>query len=394
MKIALRIGLFLFIALPGMWSAAGARQISAPSTLMASAPPIQVQAAAQENSALPIPATVAEQAHEPEQKKVTGYTLPPEKYTKAVALGQFHFRFNLISFFYGLLVLWIILRFGLAPRYRDWAEKFSGKLGLQVLVFAPLFLITMAVLGLPSDIWAYLTEKQYGLNIQGWGSWFWDWTKGQLIGIVLGFILIWILYAVIRKSPRRWWFYFWLVSMPIAALLVFLQPLIIDPMFHKFESLQQKDPALTASLEKMVQRAGQDIPPERMFWMGAGEKTTELNAYVTGIGASKRIVVWDNTIAKMTTPQIVFVAGHEMGHYGRAWRSPSCSSSSCFTWRFGPLAGCWVDGEPRGAFAESMISRRCRPCYCCYPFSRSLPDQLAAHSAAMMSTRPISTAWK
>ena len=315
MKIALRIGLFLFIALPGMWSAAGARQISAPSTLMASAPPIQVQAAPQENSALPIPATVAEQAQEPEQKKVTAYTLPPEKYRKAVALGQFHFRFNLISFFYGLLVLWIILRFGLAPRYRDWAEKFSGKLGLQVLVFAPLFLITMAVLGLPSDIWAYLTEKQYGLNIQGWGSWFWDWTKGQLIGIVLGFIFIWILYAVIRKSPRRWWFYFWLVSMPIAALLVFLQPVIIDPMFHKFEPLQQKDPALTASLEKMVQRAGQDIPPERMFWMGAGEKTTELNAYVTGIGASKRIVVWDNTIAKMTTPQIVFVAGHEMGHY-------------------------------------------------------------------------------
>jgi Zn-dependent protease with chaperone function len=79
--------------------------------------------------------------------------------------------------------------------------------------------------------------------------------------------------------------------------------------------LQQKNPALTASLEQMVQRAGQDIPPERMFWMGAGEKTTGLNAYVTGIGASKRIVVWDTTIAKMNNQQIVFVAGHEMGHY-------------------------------------------------------------------------------
>ena len=97
--------------------------------------------------------------------------------------------------------------------------------------------------------------------------------------------------------------------------LFFLQPLVIDPMFHKFEPLQQKDPALTASLEGLVKRAGQDIPPERMFWMGAGEKTTGLNAYVTGIGASKRIVVWDTTIAKMNTPQIVFVAGHEMGHY-------------------------------------------------------------------------------
>ncbi len=65
----------------------------------------------------------------------------------------------------------------------------------------------------------------------------------------------------------------------------------------------------------MVQRAGENIPPERMFWMGAGEKTTALNAYVTGFGASKRIVVWDTTIAKMRTPQIVFASGHEMGHY-------------------------------------------------------------------------------
>jgi Zn-dependent protease with chaperone function len=65
----------------------------------------------------------------------------------------------------------------------------------------------------------------------------------------------------------------------------------------------------------MVRRAGENIPPERMFWMGAGEKTTILNAYVTGIGASKRIVVWDTTIAKANPAQIVFVAGHEMGHY-------------------------------------------------------------------------------
>jgi Zn-dependent protease with chaperone function len=83
-----------------------------------------------------------------------------------------------------------------------------------------------------------------------------------------------------------------------------------------FETLQAElFVALVASLEQMVQRAGQDIPPERMFWMGAGEKTTSLNAYVTGLGASKRIVVWDNTIADMTTPEIVYVAGHEMGHY-------------------------------------------------------------------------------
>ena len=183
------------------------------------------------------------------------------------------------------------------------------------MVFSPLLWLTIAFLTLPLDIYGEAVEKRYGISVQSWGSWSWDWIKGQLISLVLGTILVWLLYVVIRRSPRRWWFYFWLISLPIGAFLVFLQPLVIDPLFHKFEPLQQKDPALVASLEKMLQHAGQDIPPERMFWMGAGEKTTSLNAYVTGIGSSKRLVVWDNTIAKMNTPEIVFVAGHETGHY-------------------------------------------------------------------------------
>src|ERR1700722_7317731 len=271
------------------------------------------QMASPENSPISSPATTATAPEN--QKKVTAYTLPPVQYQKAVDLGRFYFRFNLNGFLYGLGLFWVILRFRLAPKYRDWAEKTSHNSFVQVLFFAPLLLLTMAVLGLPTDIWSYLVQKKYGLVIQGWGSGLGDWTKGELLSVLLGIFLIWILYAVIRTSPRRWWFYFWLISLPLAVLLVFIQPVVVDPMFHKFESLQQKDPALTASLEQMVQRAGQNIPPERMYWMGAGEKPTELNAYVTGLGASKRIVVWDNTIAKMTTPQIVFVAGHEMGHY-------------------------------------------------------------------------------
>ncbi|MGA7917834.1 MAG: M48 family metallopeptidase, partial [Candidatus Acidiferrales bacterium] len=256
------------------------------------------------------------------EKEVTAYTLPPELYRKARDLGRFRFRFALIDFFYGVFVLWVILRWKYGPKFRDWAESASRNRFVQAAIFAPLLILTMDILGLPSDIYQNSVDRKYGLSVQSWGSWFWDWTKGQFIAVVLGIVLVSILYAVIRSSPRRWWFYFWLVSLPIIVLLVFVQPLIVDPMFHKFEPLQQKDPALTASLEKMVQRAGENIPPERMFWMGAGEKTTELNAYVTGIGASKRIVVWDNTIAKMNTPQIVYVAGHEMGHYvlGHIWK--------------------------------------------------------------------------
>jgi STE24 endopeptidase len=248
-------------------------------------------------------------------EKISEYRLPPDLYQKAHSRNRIHFRLNLIGLIYGIVVLWLILRWKLAVKYRNWSERFSSKRFLQSLVFSPLLLVTIAVFTLPLDIYGEVVEKRYGISVQGWGSWSWDWVKGQLISFVIGIILIWLLYMVIRRSQRRWWFYFWLISLPIGVFLVFLQPLVIDPMFHKFEPLQQKDPALVGSLEQMLQRAGVNIPPERMFWMGAEEKTTSLNAYVAGIGASKRIVVWDNTIAAMNTPEIVYVVGHETGHY-------------------------------------------------------------------------------
>jgi len=248
-------------------------------------------------------------------QKITAYTLEPDRYQKARELSRIYFRFRIIGFIYGLVVLWLILRWKLAPKYRDWAERSSSRRVLQAMVFSPLLILTVAVLELPTGIYENWLSRKYGISVQGWTSWSVDWGKRELVSVIVGTIFIMILYAVIRSSPRRWWFYFWLVSLPIALFMVFLQPLVIDPLFHKFEPLAEKDPALTAALEQMVHRAGENIPRERIFWMGAAEKSTALNAYVTGIGGSKRIVVWDTTIAKMTTPQIVFVAGHETGHY-------------------------------------------------------------------------------
>jgi STE24 endopeptidase len=258
------------------------------------------------------PATAATPAATP---KVTAYTLPPDLYKKAHDRSRIHFRLELISFVYGLFVLWGILHWRVGVRYRDRAEKFSANRFLQALVFSPLLLLTIAVATLPLDVYSEAAEKRFGISVQGWGSWSWDWAKGQLVSLVIFTILIWLLYLVLRRSPRRWWFYFWLISLPIGVFIFFVTPWVIDPLFNKFEPLQQKEPVLTAALAQMVQRAGEEIPPERMFWMNASEKTTALDAYVTGMGASKRIVVYDTTIAKMTTPEIVFGAGHEMGHY-------------------------------------------------------------------------------
>ena len=248
-------------------------------------------------------------------QKTTSYTLAPDRYQKARELSRIYFRFAIIGFLYGLVVLWLILRWRLAPKYRDWAERSSSKRLVQAMVFSPLLILTMGVLELPTRIYLHSVSRKYGISVQGWKSWSLDWGKEELIAVIVGTIFIMILYTVIRRSPRRWWFYFWLVSLPIGLFMFFLQPLVVDPLFHKFAPLVEKDPLLTAALEQMVHRAGESIPRERMFWMGAAEKSTALNAYVTGVGGSKRIVVWDTTIAKMTTPQIVFVAGHETGHY-------------------------------------------------------------------------------
>jgi Zn-dependent protease with chaperone function len=248
-------------------------------------------------------------------RRVSAYTLPPDVYKKAHDRSRIRFRLALVGFIYGLVVLWIILHWKLGVKYRDWAERLSRKRFLQAIVFAPLLLLTIAVFTAPLDVYSEVVEKEFGISVQGWGSWSWDWIKEQLISVLIFTILIWLLYSVVRRSPRRWWFYFWLVSLPIIVFVIFISPLVIDPLFNKFEPLQQKDLTLTAALGQLVQRAGENIPPERMFWMGASEKTTALDAYVTGLGASKRIVVYDTTIAKATVPQIVFGAGHEMGHY-------------------------------------------------------------------------------
>src|SRR5450432_3652580 len=124
-----------------------------------------------------------------------------------------------------------------------------------------------------------------------------------------------MLYALIRRSPRRWWFHFWLACLPVIVFILFVQPLLVDPLFFHFEPLALTQPNLVDSIEKVVARGDLQIPQDRIFLMKASEKVSAINAYVTGIGSSKRVVVWDTTIAKMNLSQVLFVFGHEMGHY-------------------------------------------------------------------------------
>ena len=249
------------------------------------------------------------------QTIITEYSPPPENYQKSKAYSAEHYRHFFFDVLYGCLVLLVVLRWRVATKYRDRAERASSRRFVQVIIFAPLLLLTVAILTLPTDLWDESLQRKFGLSVQSWGSWFKDWITGQIVGLIIGTILVWILYGVIRRSPRRWWFYFWMASIPVLLAVFFLQPLVVDPLFFKFTPLQNTHPDLVAQMEKVVQHGGMDIPPERMFEMNASTKTTQLNAYVTSFGSSKRAVVWDTTMAKATVPETLFVFGHEMGHY-------------------------------------------------------------------------------
>ncbi|MBI4466061.1 MAG: M48 family metallopeptidase [Acidobacteria bacterium] len=264
----------------------------------------------------PSPPAPAQPAQPPAaEKQVKEYTLTPEKYEQAIAYSRAQYQLYFIGFVYGLAILLVVLLARLAPRFRDWAERASQRRVIQVIIFAPLLQLALGVLGLPTDIYGHWLSLRYDQSVQGWGSWFWDYTKAGLIGLVIGTFLIWILYGVVRRSPRRWWFYFWLASLPILVFLLFIAPVVIHPLFFKFEPLEKTQPALVTEIEKVVERGGLTIPRDRMFEMKASEKLKSVSAYLTGFGASKRVVVWDTTIGKMTVPQTLFVFGHEMGHY-------------------------------------------------------------------------------
>jgi STE24 endopeptidase len=251
----------------------------------------------------------------PEQTKTEQYTLSHDRYEKAVAYSRAGYALYFVSYFLGALVLILLLRLGVAARFRDIAEKVSGKRWIQGLVFVPLLLLTIDLLDLPVSMYWHSLSLRYEQSIQGWGSWFWDWTKGELLGTAFGIVLVLILFAAMRWSPRRWWLFFWFPAVLILLGLIVITPLVIDPLFNKFEPLGNQHPDLVASIEKLTKHAGIPIPPERMFLMMASRKTNAINAYVTGLGASKRVVVWDTTLQKTTNDEALFIVGHELGHY-------------------------------------------------------------------------------
>jgi STE24 endopeptidase len=259
----------------------------------------------------PQPSTTGHPATPP-----TGYTLTPEQRAKALAYAHARYAIYFFGVALSLTIYFLCWRSRIALTFRNWARRVSPRSIVQCLIFAPLFFVAVGLIEFPLDYYSgFVLEHRFGISTQSLASWLGDWAKGVGIAVVTGVFLIWILYGVIRRSPHRWWFYFWLVSVPLSLGLVLIEPVVIDPLFFKFTPLEKTHPALTIRIEAMLHHAGLEIPASRIFEMNASTKTKALNAYVNGIGASKRVVVWDTTLRRLNEDETLLVLGHETGHY-------------------------------------------------------------------------------
>lgn len=243
-------------------------------------------------------------------------TLKPERRAEAIAYSH---QLDVLYFAEVALSLGIygwLWRGRIAIRLRDWARHASPRHAVQCLIFVPSIVLVAGAIRLPLTYYSgFALEHQFGLSTQTFSSWLGDWSKSLVLGMVFRTFLVWMLYLVVRRSPLRWWFYFWLATLPVALGVILAEPLVVDPLFHKFTPLEKTQPLLTARIEAMLHHARLEIPGSRIFEMDASAKTTALNAYVTGIGASKRVVVWDTTIRASTPDEILLTLGHEAGHY-------------------------------------------------------------------------------
>jgi Zn-dependent protease with chaperone function len=162
------------------------------------------------------------------------------------------------------------------------------------------------------------------MSNQSHAKWLSDSLIGLTVEMVLGFALTWVPFLLLRKLPRRWWLFLAILTVPFLLLGMLVKPIWIDPLFNDFGPM--KDRRLEASILDLAGRAG--IEGSRVFEVNKSVDTKAVNAYVTGVGQTKRIVLWDTLIARLNERELLVVMAHEMGHYvlGHVVRSIVLSS--------------------------------------------------------------------
>jgi len=213
---------------------------------------------------------------------------------------------------YSLLALWGVLASGLSARLRRWVTPLRLSLARLAAYYALLTLALVVIHAPLTFFGGYWLQHDYGLSTQSLGAWLADEGKGVAVGIATTVPVLWVLFWLINRSPRRWALWFWGALIPIIAFGIFVAPLVVDPLFNTFTPLPPGP--LKTQIEVLAAKAG--IPNAPIYVVDKSRQTRTTNAYVTGIGSSARIVLWDTLLPPRTPPdQVVAIVGHEMGHY-------------------------------------------------------------------------------
>lgn len=219
---------------------------------------------------------------------------------------------GIADFVIGSAFLILLLVTGWSGRLSDLARR-SGFQSYTLAVFIYLFLLLLIskVLGFGFDYYGFRLERSFQLSTQRLRSWLWDETKGFLVGLVLGGIVVELLYFMIRESPQHWWIITWALFMGLFIALAQLAPVVLFPIFYKFEPLDDED--LRRRLVLLSEHAGTRV--RGVYRWKISEKSTKANAALTGLGSTRRIILADTLLDNYAPEEIEAVLAHELGHH-------------------------------------------------------------------------------
>ncbi|BFU46114.1 M48 family metallopeptidase [Krasilnikovia sp. MM14-A1004] len=217
---------------------------------------------------------------------------------------------------YGALVLGLVaaLVLGLTPlgaRLVELAGRpFGGHWIAQAVLGGLAVVFLLEVITLPFAAWRHTIAVRYGISTQSWGAWTVDLLKGYAVGAVLGGIVLFGFFAVVRLAPRWWWAFGAAGAAALVVLLSFVLPVVVEPIFNKFTPMA--DGPLRTELLALAARDG--VPVRDVLVADASRRTRAVNAYVSGFGPTRRIVVYDTMLTEATPAEVVSVTAHELGH--------------------------------------------------------------------------------
>ena len=219
---------------------------------------------------------------------------------------------GITEFLLGLALLVVILVTGWTSWLRDLAYS-SGfqSYPLAVFLYTLMLVVISKVLSLGLDYYSFRLEQRYQLSNQKLRGWAWDQTKELLVEAVLASVLVELLYFIIREFPEHWWVVAWLGFLGVTVLLAQLAPVVLFPIFYKFEPLQDED--LKLRLIRLGERAGTRV--RGVYKWHLSEKSKKANAALTGLGNTRRIILADTLLADYSADEIEAVLAHELGHH-------------------------------------------------------------------------------